>query len=126
MVTRRLTDQQETELLRGWIIYLLYLKKPKPFELNSLWSTLDQYNQPAAFHKFVEEIDHLRGLGLLKVFPAGAQTEINDAQQARLLQRYLDGPTARELGTFLYARLSPAGVQFQEKNCEIVGIHLVE
>ena len=126
MVTRRLTDQQETELLRGWIIYLLYLKKPKPFELNSLWSTLDQYNQPAAFYKFVEEIDHLRGLGLLRVFPAGAQTDVDDAKQARLLQRYLDGPTARELGTFLYAHITPAGVQFQERNLAVVGIQLVE
>lgn len=126
MVTRRLTDKQETEQARGWIIYLLYLKKPNPFELNSLWSTLDQYNQPIAHRKFVEEIDYLRSLGVLRVFPAGAKTQISDVEQALLLQRYLEMPRARDLGTFVYVRLTPAGINFEEGASEITGIERVE
>jgi hypothetical protein len=89
MATRKLTDKQETEQIRGWIIYLLYLSKPKPLELNGLWSTLDMYSIPTVHRKFVEEVDHLRALGLLRVFPAGAKTEINDVEQSRLLQKFI-------------------------------------
>jgi hypothetical protein len=126
MVTRRITDKQETEQLRGWIVYLLYLSKPKPLELNALWTTLDMYSIPTVHRKFVEEVDHLRALGLLRIFPAGAKTEIDEIEQARLLQKFIDGPRARELGTFVFARLTTAGVQFQEGDSEAVGVARVE
>jgi hypothetical protein len=126
MITRRLTDKQETQEKRGWIVYLLYLKKPNPFELNSLWSTLDQYNQPMGHRKFVEEIDYLRSLGMLRVFPAWAKTECSDVEQARLLQRFIEGSSAREMGTFVYARLTTAGINFQEGTSEVLGIDRIE
>jgi len=125
MATRSLINKQNTERLRGWIIYLLYLQKPNPFDLNALWLTLDQYNQPVAHRKFVEEVDYLRSVGVLRVFPAGAKTELTDSEQARLLQRYLETPRASDMG-FVFGRLTPAGVQFQEHNAEVVGIERVE
>jgi len=126
MVTRKVAEQNDTERLRGFILYLLYLKKPNPFELNSLWSTLDQYNLPISHRKFCEEIDYLRSLGLLRVFPAGAKQEATEVEQARLIQRFLEAPRARDMGTFLYARLTTAGINFQEGASEITGIKLVE
>jgi hypothetical protein len=126
MVTRKLTEKQETEQTRGWIVYLLYLSKPKPMELNALWSTLDMYSIPIIHRKFVEEIDHLRALGLLRVFPAGAKTDISEVEQARMLQRFIEGPRARDMGTFVFARLTTAGVQFQEGDSEVIGVARVE
>jgi len=126
MATRKITEKHETEQTRGWIVYLLYLSKPKPMELNALWSTLDMYSIPVLHRKFVEEVDHLRALGLLRVFPAGAKAEVNDTEQARLLQRFIEGPRARDTGTFVFARLTTAGVQFQEGDSEVVGVFRVE
>jgi len=125
MATRHLLEKQNRERLRGWIIYLLYLQKPSPFDLNALWLTLDQYNQPVAHHRFVEEVDYLRSLGVLRIFPAGSKTELDSTAQALLLQRYLETPRASDIG-FVYGRLTPAGVQFQEHNAEVIGIERVE
>jgi hypothetical protein len=126
MATRKITEKLETEQTRGWILYLLYLSRPKPLELNGLWTTLDMYSIPTVHRKFVEEVDHLRALGLLRVFPAGAKAEINDTEQARLLQKFIDGPRARDMGTFVFARLTTAGVQFQEGDSEVVGVARIE
>lgn len=125
MVTRKLTDKQELEQARGFIIYLLYLKKPNAFELNSLWGQLDQHNQPIGHRKFVEQIDYMRGLGLLRVFPSKSKEEVSNIEQARLLQRFIETPMAREIG-FVYARITTAGIIFQEGNAEVIGITRVE
>lgn len=125
MATRNLIDKQNTERVRGWIVYLLYLQKPNPFDLNALWLTLDQYNQPLAHRKFVEEVDYLRSLGVLRVFPAQAKADLTDVEQARLLQRYLETPRASDIG-FVFGRLTVAGIQFQEHNTEVIGIERVE
>jgi len=126
MVTRKLTDKQETERARGFIIYLLYLKKPHAFELNSLWRTMDEHNQPIGHRRFVEEVDYLRSLGLLRVFPSQSEKEITVVEQARLLQRFIETPMARDMGSFVYARITAAGINFQEGNSEVVGIERVE
>lgn len=126
MVTRRLTDKQETEQARGFIIYLLYLQKPKAFELNSLWGQLDQHNQPIGHRRFVEEIDYLRSLGLLRVFPSTSKDEVSNVDQARLLQRFIETPLAKDMGAFVYALITHAGINFQEGNSEVVGISRVE
>lgn len=126
MVNRQLTDKQETEQIRGFIIYLLYLKKPNAYELNSLWTTLDQHNQPIGHRRFVEEIDYLRSLGLLRVFPSQSTEEVSSVEQARLLQRFIETPMARDMGGFVYARITTAGINFQERNSEVVGIARVE
>lgn len=125
MATRHLLDKQNKERIRGWIIYLLYLQKPSPFDLNALWTTLDQHNQPIEHRRFVEEVDYLRSLGLLRVFPAKATKELNDPEQALLLQRYLQTPRTSDIGV-VFGRLTPAGVQFEEHNLEVVGVERVE
>lgn len=127
MLNRRRTEQQETERLRGFIVYLLYLNRPKPLQLGSLWKLLDQYNQPLIRRRFIEEIDYVRGLGLIRVFPADAKEEVDDVGQARLIQRYAEVADDREMGMTLLARLTtPAGVNFQDGLTEISGIQRVD
>lgn len=125
-MNRKIIEKQETEQTRGWILYLLYLSKPKPVELNKLWGMLDQYNQPVLRRKFVEEIDYLRSRGLIGVFNSGSKTELTDDEQSRLIQRYVEASTAREMGTFLFARPTVAGIDFQEGNSEVPGVQRVE
>jgi len=125
-LNRRRTEREETERLRGWLVYLLYLHRPKPLQLASLWKLLDQYNQPLIRRRFIEEIDHIRGLGLIRVFPAGASKELDDVEQARLIQRYSDAADDREMGTVLLARLTTAGTNFQDGITDVPGVQRVD
>lgn len=125
-LNRRRTEREETERLRGWLVYLLYQSRPKPLQLASIWKLLDQYNQPLIRRRFIEEIDHMRGLGLIRVFPAGATKELDDVEQARLIQRYADAADDREMGTILLARLTTAGTNFQDGITDVPGVQRVE
>jgi hypothetical protein len=125
-MNRRRTEREETERLRGWLVYLLYEHRPKPLQLASLWKLLDQYNQPLIRRRFIQEVDHVRGLGLIRVFPAGAAQELDEVAQARLIQRYADTADDREMGMILLARLTTAGTLFQEGTTEVPGIQRVD
>jgi hypothetical protein len=126
MLNRRRTEREENERLRGWLVYLLYQNRPKPLQLSSIWKLLDQYNQPLIRRRFVEEIDHMRGLGLIRVFPAGATKELDEVEQARLIQRYADAADDREMGMILLAKLTTAGTNFQDGINDIAGVQRVE
>ncbi|HKO43349.1 MAG TPA: hypothetical protein VJU84_08665 [Pyrinomonadaceae bacterium] len=126
MVNLKQAEKHERERQRGWILYLLYCSKPKPLELNALWKLLDTYSQPMAHHSFVEAIDYLRSKGMLQIFPADSKAALDNVQQAKLLQRYLDSPRAKDLGTFVSARLTTAGIDFQDGGSEVTGIEHVE
>jgi hypothetical protein len=108
------------------MVYLLWCHRPKPLQLSSLWKLLDQYNQPLIRRRFVEELDHVRGLGLVRVLPAGASQELDEAAQDRLIQRYADAADDREMGTVLLARLTTAGTNFQDGITDVPGISRVE
>ena len=125
-LNRRRTEREETERLRGWLVYLLYLNRPKPLPLVSLWKLLDQYNQPLIRRRFVEEIDYVRSLGLIRVFPSDAKEEVDDVTQARLIQRYFDAADEREMGQTLLARLTTAGINFQDGITDMPGIQRVD
>jgi hypothetical protein len=125
-LNRRRTERDETERLRGWIVYLLHQHRPKPLQVTSIWKLLDQYNQPLIRRRFIEEIDHVRALGLIRVFPADAKKEIDDVEQARLIQRYADACDDREMGMVLLARLTTAGTNFQDGINDVPGVQRVE
>lgn len=126
MLNRRRTEREENERLRGWVVYLLYLNRPKPLQLVSLWKLLDQYNQPLIRRRFIEEIDHIRALGLIRIFPAGAKAESDEVEQARLIQRYADASDDREMGAILLARLTTVGTNFQDGIIDVPGIQRVD
>lgn len=114
------TRKLETMKRRGWIIYLLYIMRPKPRDFSTVIQLLDARNYPMSCQRFAEELDFLRSLGLLRVFPLGANTELSNVEQAKLIQRYCesDGEDADNLCVSLTVR----GVNFQEGHFEETGI----
>lgn len=111
---------------RGWIVYLLYKARPKPLPLVSVQRMLDRHNMPMTRRRLSEEIDYLRSLRLIGVFPSDSATEIDNVQQARLTQRFADCESDEEMGAVLFARLTAAGINFQDGITDHAGITRVE
>ena len=111
-----LTEQERERIarLRGWIIRLLYTSRPHPVELESLTTMLDKKNFPLTRRGLANELDYLRSKRLVRVFPAGSDSEHDEVEQARLLQKYAATISDEEMGVTLCARLSAAGIDFQE------------
>lgn len=105
---------------RGWIIYLLFASRPKPLAFAALIELLDARNIPMSHRRFSEEMDYLRSLGLLRVFPLGHEEEYTNVQQTKLIQRYCDSDG--ELADSCCACLTVKGVQFQEGDFEELGL----
>jgi hypothetical protein len=119
-------QRERSARIRGWIIYLLYKGRPHPLPLSSLWKMLDRYNMPLTRRRLAEEIDYLRGLRLLVVFPQDSDTEVSNVEQAKLTQRYAECESDQEMGLVLSARISTAGTNFQEGLSNYEGITRVE
>jgi hypothetical protein len=119
-------ERSRTERTRGWIIYLLYKARPQPLELALLSTLLDARNLPLTRRRLAEEVDYLRSLRLLRIFPMQAEEELDDIRQAKLMQRYSDCDSDVELGLVVGARLTAAGINFQEGNDKPVGLQRVE
>lgn len=117
-----------TERLRGWIIYILFMQKPKGLELAQLVRLLDRHNFPVSRRRLSEELDYLSSAPhrLLRVFPLGAVTPIDEVEQAKLIERYCDSESDADMGLSLTARITAAGVNYQEGRAEYAGIHRVE
>lgn len=116
----KLMDRQR---LRGWIIYLLYIYRPKSCDLTLLRNLLDARNFPMSVRKFSEELDYLRTQQLIKILPVEQNSELSELEQEKLIQRYceLDG----EIGDECCARLTTRGVNLQEGQFEEIGVSRV-
>ena len=90
--------REQTERLRGWILAFLVKAKPKPLEFPSLFRLLDKVNHPVSRRRLAQEIDYLRSLNLLRVFPCDETAELTEMQQTRLIQRYTDTDTIAKVG----------------------------
>lgn len=126
MWNQKAQERERKERLRGWIIYLLYKAKPKPVELASLRRMLDRVNLPLTRRRLAEEIDYLRSLKLIRIFPSCSESELDDMQQAKLIQRYCDTESDEEMGEVICARLTTAGINFQDGMNDVQGISRVE
>jgi hypothetical protein len=109
----RQQQRERNERLRGWIIYLLYQGRPAPVEMPVLMRLLDRQNYPLTRRRLAEEIDYLRSLKLLRVFPSDAEQELDEVKQAKLCQRYADTNSDEEMGLVLCARITSAGINWQ-------------
>lgn len=118
-------QQQERERIRGWIIYFLYKNSPKPVEMEVLKRLLDKVNFPLSSLRLAREIEHLRSLRLIRVFPSEAG-EVSEAEQERLIQRYAECESLSGMGVVLCVRLTAAGTNFQEGLDQTIGIHRVD
>jgi hypothetical protein len=118
--------REHNERLRGWIIYLLYKAKPRPLEMAVLTRLLDARNYPLSRRRLAEEVDYLRSLKMLRVFPSCSDQELDDVKQAKLVQRYGDTDDDAEMGDALCARITAAGINFQDGVTDMAGITRVE
>lgn len=119
-------ERERIERLRGWIIYILFKQRPKAMDLTHLRTVLDKRNFPLSRRTLAGEIDYLGSLRLLKVFPSGADEELGEAAQTRLIQRFADCESDEEMGQVLCARITAAGINFQEGRNDMDGVHRVE
>src|SRR5260370_42230017 len=91
------TGQQRTERLRGWIVKILYEARPDPLEFAVLSTTLDECNFGVSRRMLAGEVDFLRSLKLVRVFPLGSHEELGKVEQAKLLQRYANSDSDQEI-----------------------------
>lgn len=110
----------ETEKRRGWIVYLLYAAKPKPLDFASLLNLMDARNFPMSVRRLAEELDFLRSVGLIRVFPVGADNALDEVAQAKLIQRYSDSDG--ELNDDYCTKITTKGINFQEENFDETGL----
>jgi hypothetical protein len=116
----KLLRQNETKRRRGWILNFLYTSRPQPLEFASLIYLLDKTNFPVSVHRLAEDLDYLRGLRLLRVFPVGATEAISDVDQAKLVQRFAQSDG--DLNDDFSACLTAKGVNYQEGHIDELGI----
>ncbi len=114
LTTLQRTRQARTERLRGWIIKILYEARPDPLEMVVLSATLDECNFGVSRRTLSMEVDFLRSLNLVRVFPLGSNEELTKVEQAKLLQRFANSDSDEELHMVLCATLSAKGINFQE------------
>lgn len=119
-------ERERIERLRGWILNFLYLQIPKPIEMPILLRLLDRQNFPLTRRRLAEQLDYLCSLRFIRVFAAGDEQERDSVQQAKLIQRYADTESDKEMGQTLCARITTAGVNFHEGVEDSKGIHRVE
>jgi hypothetical protein len=96
------------------MLKILYEARPDPLELVVLSSTLDEVNYGVSRRTLGMEIDFLRSLSMVRVFPLGCNDELNKVEQAKLLQRFCNSDSDGELNVVLCATLSAKGINFQE------------
>jgi hypothetical protein len=126
MLDLKKLEQKRTERRRGWILYLLYKARPHPMELLTLMELLDAANFPVTRRKLAEELDYLRSLRLVRVFPTGAEAELDEVKQAKAIQRYAECESDEEMRQVLCARLTAAGINFQEGLEVLTGLQRVQ
>jgi hypothetical protein len=107
-------NQSRTERLRGWIVNILYNARPDPCEFAVLSATLDGYGFGCSRRTLAMEVDFLRSLKLVRVFPLGADEELDKIAQAKLLQRYANSDNDQEIHLTLCSSLTAHGINFQE------------
>lgn len=115
--------QLEAERRRGWMLYMLYMARPKPLDVLSLITLLDRKNIPFSHRRMCEELDFLCGLELIRVFLADSKQELDCVQQAKLLQKYLDSDG--DMGDEIFVRIRNKGIYFQEGLEDVRGIKRV-
>lgn len=106
--------RERNERLRGWILYFLYQARPRPIEMPVLMRLLDRQNYPLTRRRLVEEVDYLRSLRLLRLFPCDTEQELDEVKQAKLCQRYADTDSDDEMGLVLCVRITTAGINWQD------------
>lgn len=120
----KLLQRRQIERARGWLVRFLCEAYPQPLELHELQTLLDQANFPFTKRGLAAQVDYLRQANLVRVFPRNHEMELDNVQQAKLLQRYAE--SEGELENTLAARLTRAGTDFQEGRLVCEGVARVD
>lgn len=126
MWNHREQARERVERLRGWITYFLYAARPRPVELEMLKRLLDKRNYPLSRRKLAEEVDYLIQLRIIRVFDSQANAEVSEIEQHRLTTRYGECESDEEMGFALCAKITAAGINFQEGRNNQEGVQRVE
>lgn len=110
------------ERRRGWILKFLYESRPQPLEVSALQELCDSVNFPMSCRQIVQELDFLRSEDLLRIFPLGAESEVENVKQAKLLQRCSDDEGEMRN---VCVRIRTKGINFQEGDLNITGVKRV-
>jgi diaminopimelate decarboxylase len=110
------------ERRRGWILKFLYEQRPAPLEVSSLQELCDSVNFPMSCRQIVQELDFLRSEELVRVFPLGAETVLEEVAQAKLLQRCANDEAEMN---HVCVRIRTRGINFQEADLSVVGVSRV-
>lgn len=115
-------QQIQNNRRRGWIIKFLYESRPQPIEVTLLQELMDSVNFPMSVRQLIQELDFLRSEELLRVFPITATAELDEVEQARLLQRCseVEGEERK-----VCVRIRTAGINLQEGSISKLGIQRV-
>lgn len=105
------------------MVYLICLARPRALELGSLMYLLDQRNYPMTRQRLAEDLDFLRGLGLLRVTTPASELVLSENQQEKFLHAFAVSDGERD--NDFCVRLTPHGVNFQEGNAEVIGVNRV-
>ena len=109
---RQLTKRLESGRRRGWIIYFLFIARPKPLSFNMLHELLDKKDLALTWEHFGDKIDYLRSKGFIKVFKGDVDRELSNIEQSKLIQQfcenYGDGVDVS------FACLTTHGIDYQE------------
>ncbi|MCP9494270.1 MAG: hypothetical protein MSG64_07430 [Pyrinomonadaceae bacterium MAG19_C2-C3] len=113
--------QNRNERFRGYMVYLIYKARPHRLELSQLQRLLDARNFPASRLRLAEELSFLCDAGLIAI-------NHNDTQMGGVdwLERFADSDADQEIADALRAKLTTAGVNFQESTKPFEGIARVE
>lgn len=126
MYSLREQERDRTERIRGWIVYFLFKNRPKPMEFGVLMRCLDRRNFPLSRRRLAEEMDYLRSERFIRIFPNDSESELDEVQQSKMVQRYSDCESDEDMGHVLCAKITTAGTNFQEGRTKHDGIQRVE
>lgn len=95
------------------MILLLYHARPRALEIAQLRKLLDQRNLPLSSRRLAEHLDYLCEYRLIKIELDARQVTLDESTISRAIQRYADSD-ADGHSEPMFARLTAAGVNFQE------------
>ncbi len=102
------------------MIYLICMARPKSLELGSLMYLLDQRNYPMTRHRLGEDLDFLRGAGLLRVTTPASEILLSENQQEKFLHSFAVSDGERD--NDFCVRPTTKGINFQEGHIEEIGV----
>lgn len=120
LIDHKESERDRMNRLRGWIIYIVYGARPRVVDFTTLKSMLDRRGYPLSSHRLAKELSFLCGEDLVRVGLLDRRKKPTaDEDQDALLLRYMESYNVDDA---YCVALRTRGVQFQEENCDVLGV----